>query len=54
MGQTDNTLVIYIAGDNGGSGEGSLHGAFNDMNIVAQSVEWRRVGYSRGDAPGDA
>ena len=39
MGQTDNTMVIFIAGDNGGSGEGSLHGAFNDMNIVAQSVE---------------
>ncbi|MCY3001197.1 MAG: arylsulfatase [Planctomycetota bacterium] len=39
MGQTENTLVIYIAGDNGASGEGSLHGAFNDMNIVAQSQE---------------
>jgi arylsulfatase len=39
MGQTDNTLVIYVIGDNGGSGEGSLKGAFNDMNIVAQSEE---------------
>jgi arylsulfatase A-like enzyme len=39
MGQTDNTLVILIIGDNGGSGEGSLKGAFNDMNIVAQSEE---------------
>ena len=39
MGQTDNTLVIFIIGDNGGSGEGSLQGAFNDMNIVSQSQE---------------
>jgi arylsulfatase A-like enzyme len=39
MGQTDNTLVIFIIGDNGGSGEGSMQGVFNDMNIVAQSQE---------------
>ena len=39
MGQTDNTLVIFIVGDNGGSGEGSLQGVFNDMNIVTQSEE---------------
>ncbi|MFN9055471.1 MAG: arylsulfatase [Cyanobacteriota bacterium] len=39
MGQTSNTLVIYIVGDNGGSGEGSLQGTFNDMNIVSQSQE---------------
>lgn len=39
MGQTENTLVIYIIGDNGGSGEGTLQGVFNDMNIVSQSTE---------------
>jgi arylsulfatase len=39
MGQTDNTLVIYVIGDNGGSGEGTLQGVFNDMNIVSQSTE---------------
>jgi arylsulfatase len=39
MGQTDNTLVIFIIGDNGGSGEGTLQGVFNDMNIVSQSTE---------------
>ena len=39
MGQTDNTLVIFIIGDNGGSGEGSLQGVFNDLNIVSQSTE---------------
>ena len=39
MGQTDNTLVIFIIGDNGGSGEGTLQGTFNDLNIVNQSAE---------------
>ena len=39
MGQTDNTLVILIVGDNGAAGEGSLKGSFNDMNVVAQSEE---------------
>ena len=39
MGQTDNTLVIFIIGDNGGSGEGTLQGVFNDMNVVSQSTE---------------
>ena len=39
LGQTDNTLVIYIVGDNGAAGEGSLKGSFNDMNVVSQSEE---------------
>lgn len=39
LGQTENTMVIYVVGDNGASGEGSLQGTFNDMNIVAQSRE---------------
>ena len=39
MGQADNTLVIFVIGDNGGSGEGTLQGVFNDMNIVSQSTE---------------
>jgi arylsulfatase len=29
-GQTDNTLVFYIAGDNGTSGEGGANGLFNE------------------------
>jgi arylsulfatase len=32
-GQLDNTLVIYIAGDNGASAEGSLHGLLNEMTF---------------------
>lgn len=39
LGQTDNTLVIFVIGDNGGSGEGTVQGVFNDMNIVSQSTE---------------
>ncbi len=29
----DNTLVIYIIGDNGASAEGTLNGSFNEMAI---------------------
>ena len=29
IGQVDNTLVIWMIGDNGASMEGGLHGAFN-------------------------
>jgi len=31
IGQVDNTLVIWMIGDNGASMEGGLHGAFNEM-----------------------
>lgn len=31
VGEADNTLVIYIAGDNGTSGEGGQYGMFNEM-----------------------
>jgi len=37
MGRADNTLVIFIVGDNGAAGEGSLRGSSNDLNVVAQS-----------------
>jgi arylsulfatase A-like enzyme len=42
VGQADNTLVIYIAGDNGTSGEGGQSGMFNEMtyfNGVQEKVE---------------
>ena len=32
-GQLDNTLVIYFAGDNGASAEGSLQGLLNEMTF---------------------
>ena len=31
LGQLDNTLVFYVVGDNGASGEGTINGLFNEM-----------------------
>ena len=31
MGKLDNTLIIYICGDNGNSPEGTEYGTFNQM-----------------------
>ncbi|MEJ1160505.1 arylsulfatase [Prosthecomicrobium sp. N25] len=42
VGQADNTLVFYIAGDNGTSGEGGQNGMFNEytyFNGVSETVE---------------
>ncbi|MBE0625216.1 MAG: arylsulfatase [Burkholderiales bacterium] len=42
VGQADNTLVFYIAGDNGTSGEGGENGMFNEytyFNGVQEKVE---------------
>jgi len=42
LGQLDNTLFIYIVGDNGASAEGQMNGCFNEMsffNGAAESVE---------------
>jgi len=33
MGETENTLVFYIAGDNGSSAEGGLNGLLNEMTF---------------------
>jgi len=42
MGEMDNTLIFYIAGDNGTSGEGGPVGMYNEMtyfNFVHEKVE---------------
>ncbi|MCW5554568.1 MAG: arylsulfatase [Verrucomicrobiae bacterium] len=42
IGQLDNTLVFYIAGDNGTSAEGGMNGMFNEMtyfNGVTEKLE---------------
>lgn len=42
LGQFDNTLIVYISGDNGGSAEGSMNGTPNEVayfNGVAFTVE---------------
>jgi arylsulfatase len=38
LGLLDNTLIIFINGDNGSSGEGSLHGTTNEVAINANNV----------------
>ena len=38
-GELDNTLVIYIMGDNGASGEGTLQGLVNEVGVAANGVE---------------
>ena len=37
-GLTDNTLIIFIEGDNGGSAEGTLQGTANEVAIVGNGV----------------
>jgi len=42
VGQLDNTLIFYIAGDNGTSAEGGMNGLFNEMtyfNGVPEKLE---------------
>ena len=41
VGQADNTLFIYIVGDNGASAEGTMNGVYNEMtyfNAVQETV----------------
>jgi arylsulfatase len=38
-GQLDNTLIIYIMGDNGPSAEGSLQGSNNEIGVAVNGVE---------------
>jgi arylsulfatase len=42
LGQMDNTLIVYILGDNGASAEGGMNGLFNEatyFNGVTETVE---------------
>jgi arylsulfatase A-like enzyme len=38
LGELDNTLIIYIMGDNGCSGEGTLQGTSNELAVNANGV----------------
>ncbi len=44
MGIKDDTLIIFIQGDNGGSAEGAVHGTMNEIghlaNNVTETEEW--------------
>ena len=39
LGVLDNTLIIYIAGDNGNSAEGQSDGMFNELTYVNSVIE---------------
>lgn len=41
MGQFDNTLIVYIEGDNGASGEGGLRGTFNEIGYHRNGLHSR-------------
>ena len=38
-GELDNTLIIFIMGDNGASGEGTLQGLANEVGVAGNGVE---------------
>ena len=43
MGETENTLFLYITGDNGASAEGTIHGAWSCpsfQNAMPEDPEW--------------
>jgi len=44
MGELDNTLIMFVEGDNGASAEGAHHGTMNEVgtlaNGVTESQEW--------------
>lgn len=46
MGIADNTLVMFIEGDNGSSAEGGLEGSMNEIGVMLNKMqdtdEWRR------------
>jgi len=39
LGELDNTMIIYIMGDNGASAEGSLQGTANEIGVNANGVD---------------
>jgi arylsulfatase len=52
IGQTDNTLVFWLIGDNGASLEGGLHGAFNEMVTLGGLTEDPKLLVSKLDEIG--
>jgi arylsulfatase A-like enzyme len=54
MGEMDNTLFIFIAGDNGASAEGQMNGMFSEMtyfNGVPETVESMLKHYDEWGSP---
>jgi arylsulfatase A-like enzyme len=54
LGQVDNTLFIYIVGDNGASAEGQMNGMYNEMsffNAAPETVEEMLKHYDEWGGP---
>lgn len=54
LGELDNTLVIYIVGDNGSSAEGGLTGSINELKVfngVPETLEQLLVSYDDLGSP---
>ena len=54
LGELDNTMIVFIAGDNGTSAEGGLFGVFNEMsyfNGVNETVEEMLKHYDQWGSP---
>jgi arylsulfatase A-like enzyme len=54
LGQSNNTLIVYIAGDNGASAEGGMIGRFNELtyfNGVDESVSDQMKHYAEMGGP---
>ncbi len=39
MGEFENTLVIFVQGDNGASAEGAVHGTLNELGALVNGIE---------------
>lgn len=39
MGQFDNTLIVFVEGDNGSSGEGGIHGSSNELGGMVNGIK---------------
>src|SRR5712692_9887795 len=53
MGAMDNTLLIYIVGDNGASAEGGPEGAYNEMMALNGIISTAAINMPHLDAWGD-
>ncbi|GAA0880684.1 arylsulfatase [Algoriphagus jejuensis] len=54
LGEIDNTIIIYIAGDNGASAEGQMNGMYNEMtyfNGVQETVQEMLAHYDEWGSP---
>ncbi|MEQ8712493.1 MAG: arylsulfatase [Cyclobacteriaceae bacterium] len=54
LGETDNTIIIYIAGDNGASAEGQMNGMYQEMtyfNAYPETVDEMLTHYDEWGSP---